>query len=255
MKKIVQTITLVIFVFFGDSLSAQNKKEDVVYLKNGSIYRGIIIEQNPEQNIKIQTHFKNVIVINYAEIEKINKEAILPEPSKKDSKQFEIKKRGFASFSEIGYGIGLYNPSFQPFYETHLTGNYLGFKSVNGYQFNEYFVLGIGLEYNDYKEVQAFPVTIDARFCLINQKSSPVFIWNMGYTFGMKGEKCGFIINPQIGFKTNISNNVAYIINVGFRFQQTELIYNNHWGQYESNIKNSKSTYYQFITVSTGFSF
>lgn len=50
--------------------------EDVVYLKNGGILRGIIIETIPNVSIKIQTRDKNVFVLKMEEIEKITKEEI-----------------------------------------------------------------------------------------------------------------------------------------------------------------------------------
>ncbi|MFY0644981.1 MAG: hypothetical protein JXR19_10985 [Bacteroidia bacterium] len=48
--------------------------QDVVYLKNGSIIRGMIIEQIPNVSIKIQTADANVFVFKMDEIEKITKE-------------------------------------------------------------------------------------------------------------------------------------------------------------------------------------
>ena len=48
--------------------------QDVVYLKNGSIIRGMIIEQIPNVSLKIQTKDSNVFVFKMEEIEKITKE-------------------------------------------------------------------------------------------------------------------------------------------------------------------------------------
>jgi hypothetical protein len=47
---------------------------DVVYLKNGSIIKGIIIEQIPSVSVKIKTKDDNVFVFKVDEIEKIVKE-------------------------------------------------------------------------------------------------------------------------------------------------------------------------------------
>lgn len=47
---------------------------DVVYLKNGSIIRGIIIEQVPNVSIKIQTADGSVFFYKMEEVEKITKE-------------------------------------------------------------------------------------------------------------------------------------------------------------------------------------
>lgn len=61
------------------SSSNRNRKNDseyveVVYLKNGSIIRGMIIEQIPNVSLKIQTRDGNVFVYKMEEVEKITKE-------------------------------------------------------------------------------------------------------------------------------------------------------------------------------------
>lgn len=61
------------FVAFA-TLSYGQSLQDVVYPKNGSIIRGIIVEQVPNQSLKIQTKDKNIFVFNFTEIEKITKE-------------------------------------------------------------------------------------------------------------------------------------------------------------------------------------
>ena len=50
--------------------------EDVVYLKNGSIIRGVIIEQVPNESIKIQTNDRNIFVFKMEEIDRIKKETL-----------------------------------------------------------------------------------------------------------------------------------------------------------------------------------
>lgn len=52
----------------------QNNLIDVVYLKNGSILKGVIIEQVPNELIKLQTADGNVFVYQTSEIERISKE-------------------------------------------------------------------------------------------------------------------------------------------------------------------------------------
>jgi len=50
-----------------------NQYQDVVYLKNGSVIRGVIIEQISNQSIKIETADGNLFVFQMAEIEKLAK--------------------------------------------------------------------------------------------------------------------------------------------------------------------------------------
>ncbi|MCX6278364.1 MAG: hypothetical protein NT004_09730 [Bacteroidetes bacterium] len=63
---IVISISIIVF--------AQQNYQDVVYLKNGSIIRGIIIEQIPNKSIKLETAGKSVFVYQIDEIEKMTKE-------------------------------------------------------------------------------------------------------------------------------------------------------------------------------------
>lgn len=71
-------VLLVIFHLLTLGIHAQNinNYEDVVYLNNGNIYRGLIIEQVPNVSLKIQTHDRNVFAVQLSEIEKITKEEI-----------------------------------------------------------------------------------------------------------------------------------------------------------------------------------
>ncbi len=53
---------------------AQQNYDDVVYLKNGSVIRGIIIEQVPNVSLKLQTKDGNIFVYKMEEVEKMTKE-------------------------------------------------------------------------------------------------------------------------------------------------------------------------------------
>ncbi len=65
MKKLL----LVVFVFASSILFAQQKR-DVVYLKNGSIIKGEIIEQIPNESMKIKTFDGSIFVYAMNEIKK-----------------------------------------------------------------------------------------------------------------------------------------------------------------------------------------
>ena len=66
----------------GDSL-------DVVYLKNGSIIRGLIIEMNPGQALKIQTSDNSLFVYKFDEISEIKKELNIAKQEQDKIKKFE----------------------------------------------------------------------------------------------------------------------------------------------------------------------
>ena len=53
---------------------AQTSMIDVVYLKNGSVIRGIITEQTPNESLKIKTSDGNLFVYQMGDVERISKE-------------------------------------------------------------------------------------------------------------------------------------------------------------------------------------
>ncbi len=73
--KIANYLLLLFLFLFNFAFSQNENLQDVVYLKNGSIIRGLIIEQVPNKSLKIQTADKSVFVYDINEVEKITKEA------------------------------------------------------------------------------------------------------------------------------------------------------------------------------------
>jgi len=68
MKK---SLLTTLFVFMALVAFCQ---DDAIYLKNGGVTRGTIIEQVPNQTVKIQTQDGSVFVYSFSEIQKIAKE-------------------------------------------------------------------------------------------------------------------------------------------------------------------------------------
>lgn len=106
MKKFVLFLVCVVSTMFA---SAQSDWKEVVYLKNGSIVRGVIIEQVPNVSLKIQTADGSLFVFDFADVEKITKElAVSPNSYNiESSKTVSEKSPGLAGFlSFLVPGIG-----------------------------------------------------------------------------------------------------------------------------------------------------
>ena len=76
MKKFLLTT---VFILTATVLFAQNL-QDVVHLRNGSIIRGTIIEQVPNQSLTIETADRSLFVFAIDEVERISREPIIQEP-------------------------------------------------------------------------------------------------------------------------------------------------------------------------------
>lgn len=266
MKIKLQIIIALLGLMLSNATHAQNNMEDVVYLKNGSIIRGIIVEQIPNVSLKIQTNDRNVFVFKMEEIEKMTKEYLPNDNSNNTSNLANFKSSGFINLTELNYCLG--NGDVIIGGKTGKNEKYsYGIKTVNGYQINEHFSLGVGLgiDIYDYKNTTTsatttkttfLPITFDARATILKGKVSPVFTANGGYAIGLNDVKGGLTFNPQIGIKSFISKNAALIFNIGYKWQEQEVNYSDGFDYYsQSYIMKKTNVYYQFISFSAGFSF
>lgn len=242
MKKYLILLIITLFTKFSYS---QVNYQDVVYLKNGSIVRGIIIEQVPNKLIKIETSDKSIFVFQIDEIEKITKE---PFPTTKkiltNTTGFET---GFKRIFEMGSQIAV---------DVHGKDRFM-INFTNAYQINPYFSAGIGTGLRFYFENEAalIPVFADLRTNFINKKASPYLSAGIGYSFDATGgfENVGFFLNPTAGFSFKFSNKLAMNIAIGCEMQRMRfyrIIWLNNYPTKQEFIGNSGA-----FSVHAGLSF
>jgi len=272
---------LTLLTLLSISAAAQTAYEDVVYLKNGSIIHGTIIEQIPNESIKIQTKDRSVFVYKMDEILKLTKEeTALPPGRMKGTRQVatrdNIKKNGFTNITEITFG-----KSFKPSSTTYTQNGYiyydvishfdeisngpaLGIQTINGYQFSHYLVAGAGIGMHLYSNLMLVPFFIDLRSNILQQRVSPFVDIQYGYSYTREqifpgttinsnsDDKGGVLLCPSIGVKFFVIPKMALNLSLGYRYQQLTLPnqYKSNW--YDSNTK--KENLRQF-NLRFGFSF
>lgn len=128
---------LVILMFAPFATMAQRGMEDAIHMKDGSIYKGMIIETVPNESYKIKSRDGNVYALQVADIEKITKEERERTESgygpwgwqrwRNDSMNLVPRTKGY--FNEVQVLI------------ENVQG---GVRMVNGYKFNRFAYLGIG---------------------------------------------------------------------------------------------------------------
>ena len=95
----------------------QPKVQDVVYLKNGSIIKGKIIEKNAE-NVKIEILGGSIFVFTVAEVQDMKQEAAVASIQIKPAKKYHFQDTGFYNHfqfklnstvrgSSVSGGVGL----------------------------------------------------------------------------------------------------------------------------------------------------
>ncbi len=202
------SVVMAVLFLAAISVQAQNLQE-VVYLKNGSVVRGVIIEQIPGSSLKIQTADGSIFAYKMEEVEKISKEA--PQGSsgyanfggRTDGKGL---KAGYRGFVDLGYSIGVGD-----FGEGRAE-----FATSHGYQFNPYIYagLGAGVHYYHESEMVEIPVFAHVRSEFLNNAISPFFDFKIGYTVY---DATGFYMTPSVGCRF-----AGVSIGIGYTMQKVE---------------------------------
>lgn len=206
-------LLLVISLICGFTLSsfAQDLQE-VVYLKNGSVIRGSVIEQVPNKSVKIQTADGNIFVYEMSDVMKITKE---PNYNLQNTNEYRIK-RGYRGFVETGYIIGVDKSNF----------GRLELITTHGYQFNKILFagLGAGIGYWTEGKETAVPLYVDVRTDIpTGNKISPYFDVKVGTDVSTE-KFCGYV-NISVGCRFHINNNLAFNVGVGYLYQDYQAEY------------------------------
>jgi hypothetical protein len=206
---------LIVLGFITTFASAQNNYQDVVYLKNGSIIRGTIIEQVPGKSIKIETADKSVFVYKMDEIEKLTKE----ENIAIKGKQYSGKKRGC-----IGLSVGANIPVGK--FADENDG-----AAKTGFQIN---LINFGYLFSDNIGITA--TWFGASNPIVDGGSD--YLWSHGgllvgplFSFPVS-EKIEWDVKPMVGLSwasitnTNLemASSFAFSLGTGFRFNVSRLI-------------------------------
>lgn len=179
MKKVL----LILALMLGASTAtfAQSTK-DVLYLKNGSVIYGQLIEMVPDKQVKIKTADGSVFIYNTSEVDRIaNAEKEVKEQRAERKSSFRTRKiaTGFKGFIDDSYSASMNGSDF----------NRGGLSVSLGSQIlPQLFVgAGLGLEYYNELEVLTVPVFADVRVNFINGPISPFLGVKVGYETFING--------------------------------------------------------------------
>ncbi len=204
MKK---AIVFVLFILFATVSQGQKKYQDVVYLKNGSIIRGRIVEQVPLKSLSIQTSEQNVFIYSFDEIEKFVNEPLKSKPT--SSTNHKVKKRGYIFGLDHGYIIDINNSVL----------NRTKFNIINGYRFNPYLSLGVGVGIHHIPDMESssIPVYIDMRINLSEGAISPyISLTNGIYELSDKEMGPKNYFSPSIGVSYRTPHKFAVNLGIGY---------------------------------------
>lgn len=252
------TFTLLICFFCVGKLSAQVGYDDVVYLKNGSIIHGMIIEQVPGQSLKIQTRDRNIFVYKMDEVEKIAKE--YTGSKKRYVEVSEITAHPYSGFTfgietSIGTGISTHNSNRST----------IAAHALFGYMHKSKFTVGTSTGFSNWdinKKVDNTPVStvelrVSVRLNPMINRFSPMLLADAGYgivndNFNATG---GLTFNTGVGGRINLTQKRGIGLSVCYKMQRITLSNNVHNYYTNLNTEVSQSFWLQAICLNAAFYF
>ena len=239
----------VIFVLMSFLTVAQVNIRDIVYLKNGSIIKGDILEVIPNETIKIKTSDGSIFVFRMDEVERTGKDEPPKNPAPvsavtetdKPNEKLRPMPSGYLFMLRLGPNVQLFNSSSD-----------FSAGVINAVQVNQYLSLGIGAEATTYvydehfnSSVVIFPIFFDARFYIPGNSVQPMFSMQLGYSVvGNKKDRSdgsgAYDFEPDNG-----DGGLFFGVNAGIRLQATKrmaLIADGGISKQKLNGRNSYST-------------
>lgn len=214
------------------SLHAQAVLEDVVYLKNGSVVRGKILEYKPAENIKIEIFGGSVLVYPATEVVEIKKEESKTQPntnintntytSDYPKRELHNPEKGWYHYSSGKLGVGMSAMS-----QVAIS---IGAYHSSGYHFNRKVGLGLGVGIERNGAFNMLPVYVDFRGYMMKTSASMFYSLGVGYNAVLPsnggwawGEitksSGGYYIHPALGVRFSSRNRVHTVIDFGCTIQ------------------------------------
>ena len=221
--------TFFICIFSSLSLLAQDEREDVVYLKSGSIYRGVIIEQVPGVSLKIETLGGNVFNVAIGDVAKFTREKkeLPTEPAASADGNYGYGGRGEKYFHHYRYAMG--DSHARPQFHYRKKGYFIsaqllienlmgGGRLVNGYKFGKCGYLGIGIGVdgiaNDLRRNNSdysgfyMPLYLYYGGDILRKRITPFYSIEAGYAIRMNPSHNGTFPGGDI-FNSNSNSNIT----------------------------------------------
>lgn len=235
------------FVSFFILLMAGNAysqaREDIVYLFNGSILRGKIIENISGVKTTIEIVGRNIIVVPDSTIRMILVNQVIP----------WTKPENIASPVEMTANVNFYGGSKNSGGFTFITSYHFPFRLSTG--------AGIGIEWFDHQQI---PFVADVKYFFQKGWWTPYVYAQAGYAVPLseKGDTewtqnhGGTLAGIGAGMRINFSRRNALIFSMGYRYQKTETVNNPYpWSSYYPQYETIQYDEYNRLTFSFGFLF
>ncbi len=271
MKKFVLFSTL-LALYCADASARKNSPERaVVYLVNGVVIRGQIVEDIPGETLKVVEDLGDTIAYQYELIQSVylpkSREARVINPAadmktRMTAAQIAAQKRatdnvtgylpkskGYMGIIEANVGYGLTEKSAG----SEMGAGRLQATLINGYKFNPYFYLGLGTGVNYYLSHEnnlSVPLYGHMRVDFMDQNTTPYLALNLGANVAVKDQSTNFnglLAEVALGVSFRVSDlNCVYL---GLCYAKNKMELSGGTSYWE------KSTGMNFVLIKVGFTF
>lgn len=237
-KKLICCLLSVVVMICLTTVSAwaQDTKEDVVYLENGSVIRGQVMEYDPNGNIKIEIYGGSILVYKSSEVLKIEKETIQVAREFKKKKRSDHKVPNTGLYGTVAVGtLGGLGDWGEP-----TPG--ISLKGVAGWYFHRLLGVGGGVGMMNLGGPTFIPVFANIRGNFMKSTASLFYDINIGYGIGvvnpissgfwrMESATGGLYLRPSIGVRFPSTKQTHVFLDFGYVIQfssSTYLDWNNN---------------------------
>ena len=227
MKKISLSVIMLIFTII--TLFAQ-KQKDVLYLKNGSIIYGKLMEVADNQ-YKMKTPDGSLFIFSSAEVEKFVNEA----------KPYDgRKKRGLGFALEAGFLIGEQSSEYRAPFSFNIIGNITSnVKNIFG--------IGSGVEYLGKPFT---PLFLEYKYLFSEKKTTPFMFFRAGRLFNLKGhDENSDYMSSGSNYEKSYSGGASFTIGTGISWSKEDSETYLSFAYRYARTSYSQSDYYHMITT------
>lgn len=212
---------------------AQTITQDVIYLKNGTILKGQIIDYNSTGQLKVEIKGGSILVYDANQVQKIDKETIetavlTPKPAdrakidKETAKKIKAAEPGYILPNGLRWGVG-----FSPHIAAQ-DGIGVQFDGTLWYQFHPLFSVGVGASFAMTTQWYVLPAYLSLRSYLQKTGHSFFIELNGGYSLpidqvlpinrGVHTEKLegGWYLRPAVGHRFKTKRKAQITLDIGF---------------------------------------
>ena len=224
MKKIFLLVTA---LFWGIMCAFAEEYQETLYLKNGCVIKGVVIEQIPGVSLKMQTNDGSIFAYKMEDVEKITKEAPFVSSGRKIKGKAKATCIGYRGFVDDGYtfGVGKWKNTDR-----------LEMTMSHGYQVVPWFYvgLGVGIHYwtDEDMDFGNIPLFADFRADFLESSVTPFLDLKIGYAFGLNDNGNGFYCNPSVGVRFAVSSSYGINVGLGYEVQMCKIYYSSYLGDY-----------------------